>query len=287
MHLEAENEVYTDAEVEYDWKSAPNTRTGNFRFFSQVQSRFLPEKRDIIIYLPPGYEDHGDRRYPVLYMHDGQNLFDSVTAFGGREWSMDETAERLIHDNAIEPVIIVGINNTGIHRIDEYTPTRDRRQKTGGQAESYGKLLVEDLKPFVDHQFRTLPDRENTGLGGSSLGGLVTLYLGVTYPETFGKLAVISPAVWWDRKVIVRMVNKLSKPLKQRVWLDMGTDESRTGIKDARILREALVSKGWLLGSDLHYHEADGADHSEWAWSQRVEPILRYLFPPRVVTLDE
>lgn len=266
---------------EQDWGSAPNTRTGNFRFFAQVQSRFLPEKRDIIVYLPPGYEDNAEKRYPVLYMHDGQNLFDSVTAFGGQEWSMDETAERLIHENAIEPIIIVGINNTGIHRIDEYTPTRDGRQKAGGNAAAYGRLVVEDLKPFIDSQFRTLPASATTALGGSSLGGLVTMFLGLTYPLVFGKLAIMSPAVWWDRKTIVKMVNRLSGKFEQQIWLDMGTAESRAGIKDVRILREALVAKGWKLGNDLLYTEAKNADHTEWAWSQRVDPMLRYLFPPK------
>ncbi|HVT04652.1 MAG TPA: alpha/beta hydrolase-fold protein [Thermoanaerobaculia bacterium] len=281
MRSELKLEQHSETREELDWRSAPNTRTGNFRLFSQLQSRFLPEKRDIIVYLPPGYEDNHDRRYPVLYMQDGQNLFDSVTAFGGQEWSLDETAERLILKNQIEPIIIVGINNTGIHRVDEYTPTRERRVKAGGKAKAYGELVVEDLKPFIDHQFRTLSDRDNTALGGSSLGGLVTMYLGIRYPEVFGKLAVISPAVWWDRKVIVKMVNKLRQKLNQRIWLDMGTAESRGGIKDARILREALVAKGWKLGDDLHYLEAKGADHSEWAWSQRVDPILRFLFPPK------
>ena len=130
-------------------------------------------------------------------MQDGQNLFDPETSFiKGNYWRMGETADELILAGEIEPLIIVGIYNTGEHRIDEYTPVEDKRLG-GGQADAYGQMLVEELKPFVDHAYRTLPGTENCGMGGSSLGGLVTLYLGLRYTWMFGKLAVMSPSVWW------------------------------------------------------------------------------------------
>ena len=147
-----------------------------------------------MVYLPPGYVEDTGRTYPVLYMHDGQNLFDPATAFGGNEWRLDDTAEELIERGAIEPLIIVGIYNTGEQRIHEYTPTTDPKLG-GGKADLYGKMLVEEVKPFIEKTYRTLPGPENTGMGGSSLGGLVTLHLGIQYPQVFGKLAVLSPSV--------------------------------------------------------------------------------------------
>ena len=127
-------------------------------------SEFLDRDRDVTVYLPPGYESDDERRYPVLYLHDGQNLFDGTTAFiYGQYWHVGETADALIGARLVEPLIIVGINNTGERRIDEYTPTRDSRRKLGGRADLYGRFLVEELKPFVDSRYRTLADNTNTG----------------------------------------------------------------------------------------------------------------------------
>jgi predicted alpha/beta superfamily hydrolase len=161
------------------------------------QSQVLSEPRDLIVYVPPGYDTDVNQRYPVLYLHDGQNLFDGATAFvPGQDWRVDDTAQELVIARVIEPLIIVGVYNTGEHRVDEYTPTRDRNQGAGGEAGLYGRMLTEELKPFIDRTYRTLPDPVNTGLGGSSLGGLATLYLGLQHPDVFGKLAVLSPSVW-------------------------------------------------------------------------------------------
>jgi predicted alpha/beta superfamily hydrolase len=249
-------------------------------------SRFLPDDRDLIVYLPPGYDSNDSKRYPVLYLHDGQNLFDGATSFiPGMEWRVDETAQSLIASRVIKPLIIVGIYNTGKARLDEYTPTVDARLKAGGRAGLYGRMLVEEVKPFIDRQYRTLRGRTHTGLGGSSLGGLVTLYLGLMHPGTFGKLAVMSPSVWWDNKVILRDVQALSPKPRPKIWLDIGTMEgpnaalAAEATANARLLRDALVAKGWRPGADLMYFEAQGAAHNEQAWSQRVEPMLRYLFP--------
>ena len=142
---------------------------------------------DLLVYLPPRYKAERERRFPVLYMHDGQNLFDPETSFiRGKYWRMGETADALIEAGAIEPLIIVGIYNSGERRIDEYTPLQDRRLG-GGHADAYGRMLVEELKPFIDAQYRTLPGPETCGMGGSSLGGLVTLYLGLRYPGVFSR----------------------------------------------------------------------------------------------------
>ena len=260
----------------------PHTLTGDFRRHAKFHSRFLPTDRDVLVYLPPGYETEKRRRYPVLYLHDGQNLFDGATSFvPGQEWRVDETAQALILSRAIEPLIIVGIYNTGKERVEEYTPSADQKFKVGGRADLYGRLIVEELKPFVDSHYRTKRGAADTGLGGSSLGGLVTLHLGLRYPGVFGKLAVISPSVWWDDHRIVREVQSLRAKPRTRVWLDMGTDEGANATADARLLRDALVGKGWRLDRDLKYFEAAGAKHSEAAWAERVGPMLRFLFPEK------
>jgi predicted alpha/beta superfamily hydrolase len=244
------------------------------------ESQFLSEPRDVVVYVPPGYEQEGDRRYPVLYLHDGQNLFEGATAFvPGQDWHVKDTAGELITSGVIEPLIIVGIYNTGKRRIDEYTPTRDRKQKAGGDAALYGQMLTQELKPFIDSTYRTLPDPANTGLGGSSLGGLVTLFLGLQNPDVFGKLAVLSPSVWWDNRVILKIVRMTDPKPRLSIWLDIGTGEGGKTVVDARALRDELVRAGWIEGRDLKYAEIPEAGHNELAWAERVGPFLQYLFP--------
>lgn len=257
-------------------------------------SECLDHDRDVLVWLPPGYTDvphegsgrgfttdvqHEGSRYPVLYMHDGQNLFEPDTAFQkGEHWRLGETAADLIEAGRIEPLIIVGIYNTGDYRKDEYTPTRDAKLG-GGRADDYGRMIVEELKPFIDRRYRTRPEPQHTGLGGSSLGGLVTLYLGFTYPQVFGRLAVLSPSVWWNRRAILKTVRQSRAKPKSRLWVDMGTAEGKRGLDDARLLKAALVGLGFAGGVDLHYAEFEGATHSEQAWAERVGLMLTWLFP--------
>jgi predicted alpha/beta superfamily hydrolase len=244
-------------------------------------SRLAQEHLDLIVYLPPMYEAEGERRFPVLYMHDGQNLFDPETSFiKGKYWRMGETADALVQAGAIEPLIIVGIYNSGVKRIDEYTPAVDKRLG-GGHADAYGRMLIEELKPFIDAQYQTLPGVENCGMAGSSLGGLVTLYLGLQYPAVFSRLGVVSPAVWWRNRAILKTVAALPQKPGLRIWLDMGTKESKQAVQDTRALRDELIKKGWQTGKDLAYFEAEGAKHTESAWAQRAGPMLQFLFPPR------
>jgi predicted alpha/beta superfamily hydrolase len=145
-------------------------------------------------------------------------------------------------------------------------------------ADLYGRMIVEELKPFIDSTYRTLADRENTGLGGSSLGGLVSLYLGLKRPDVFSKLAIISPSAWWDHRMIIRLVESLDWKPKLRIWLDIGTAEGEA-VRALPVLRDALLEKGWELGEDLKYFEAPDAVHDENAWADRVDPVLRFLFP--------
>lgn len=264
----------------------PHTLTGDIRFHKSFHSKILSNDRDVVVYLPPGYESSSKRRYAILYLHDGQNLFDGATSFiPGKEWRVDETAQSLIIAGKIEPLIIVGIYNAGKARIDEYTPTADQKYKMGGKADLYGRMLVEELKPFIDSTYRTRKDAEHTGLGGSSLGGIVSLYLALKYPDVFGKTAAVSPSVWFANKQIVHYAEALNSKPKTRIWLDMGTKEGQTAeqaqqsVSDARLLKETLQKKGWKSGKDLSYFEAEGAEHNETAWAARVEQILKFLFP--------
>ena len=242
-------------------------------------SRVLDRARDVTVYLPPGYAADAGRRYPVLYMHDGQNLFDPDTAYvRGQHWRLGEMADMLIAEGRVQPLVIVGVNHTGHGRLHEYTPTRDPRLG-GGLAKAYGRLLVDELKPFIDARYRTRREREHTGLGGSSLGGLSTMFLGLRHGDVFGRLAVMSPSVWWGRRAILRYVPKARPRPDTRIWLDMGTAESRHGVADARKLRNALVKAGWREDVDLAYSEPEGGTHSEGAWAHRVGDVLQFLFP--------
>ena len=257
----------------------PGSLAARLSKHQQFVSKVVEERHDLVVYLPPMYEAEGARRFPVLYMQDGQNLFDPETSFiQGNHWRLGETADALIDAGAIEPMVIVGTYNVGVKRIDEYTPVEDKRLG-GGQADAYGRMLVEELKPFIDQRYRTLPGAENCGMGGSSLGGLVTLYLGLRYPTVFSRLAVMSPSVWWRNRTILKTVAALPKKPELRIWLDIGTKESTRAVPDARVLRDALIKKGWQLGQDLAYLEAEGAEHTESAWAERVAPMLRFLFP--------
>lgn len=244
--------------------------------------QFAGHPRTIVVYLPPDYDADRARRYPVLYVQDGQNIFEASTAFAGVEWGMDEAAERLIRSGELAPLIIVGIYNTP-DRVGEYTQVADPSMGGGG-ADTYARFVLEDLKPMIDSTYRTLPDRDNTGVAGSSLGGLVSFYFGMAYSDNFSRIGVVSPAVWWASAEIFNWVRAPRSP-QSRIWLDMGTAEGRTAganerlLKGVRSLRDSLTQCGWVLGESLHYLEADGGQHNETAWGEHVGDVLKFLFP--------
>ena len=248
------------------------------RLHRQFVSAFLPARRDVVIALPPDYF-RSERRYPVLYLQDGQNLFDPTTSFIKESfWDVQTTTDRLIGEAAIEPLIVVGIYNTGIARMEEYTPMRDRNLG-GGKANLYGRLMVEELKPWVDRNYRTLDGPANTGVGGSSLGGLLSLYLGLTWPQVFGRLAVLSPSVWWARGEMLQYVRRTRPEPRPRIWLDVGLGEGPVMIKKCDELHRLLERRGWRKGTEMRYLRVPGARHNEDAWAKRVDPLLRFLFP--------
>jgi len=233
--------------------------------------------RTVTIYLPPGYE-RGEARYPTLYMQDGQNLFEPERAFiPGQHWRLNEAADLAINDLTAKPMIIVGVDHAGPERIDEYTPTRDESRNAGGKAGDYGKFLIDELKPVIDSRYRTLPD--DTAAGGSSLGGLVSLYLGLTRPDVFHRIAAMSASVWWGGKSILEFVDRFEGQ-RPRMWVDVGGREGKDTLRDARALRDRLRAKGWSE-ADLGYLEEPRADHSERAWARRARRVLEFLFPTR------
>lgn len=253
----------------------PIERLHNYSFHSAV----LPDDRTVSVYLPPQYDQQPDRRFPVFYLHDGQNLFDPDTSYvAGHTWRAGTTADALNWAGQAEPIILVGVWNTGMRRMAEYTPTRDYRLG-GGEGHRYGKLLVEELKPWIDSNFRTFPNASDTALGGSSLGGLITLYLGLEYPGVFGKLAVISPSVWWNQRSILGFVAEADLDRRAKIWLDIGTSEGTRHVRDTELLHLRLVQQGWKPGVDLQLVKVASGVHSEDAWAARFDQVLEFLFP--------
>ncbi len=250
-------------------------------------SKFLPQPRTLSVWLPPGYELGPERqRFPVLYMHDGQNLFDPHTAFAGNPWWADEVAEREIRAGRVRPLLIVGVANTA-DRLREYGPRRCGKDRAGDLSREYGRFLVEEVKPFIDATYRTLPEPEHTGVGGSSLGALISLHLCKWYPGVFGRCAALSPSLWWDREYFRQTLAVSPEWLARcRVWLDMGTREGEkamgaaTMVDRARRLTRELSRRGMREGMGFRHEEIEGGLHNEAAWGGRLDRVLRFLFPP-------
>lgn len=258
-----------------------HTLSGRVERHPDFRSEALGGTRRVWVYVPPQYLFEPERRFPVLYLQDGQNVFDGATAFiAGMEWEVDEAAQKLIGEKRIEPLIVVAVDNGGERRAAEYLPTRDPRAGQGGRADVYGRMLVSELKPWIDRTYRTRPGRESTAIGGSSFGAIASLYLGLRHAETFGGIAAVSPSVWWDGEWVLRFVAGLPSKPDTRVWVDVGTSEGPRAVPDTRKLRDALVARGWQEGKDLRHVEAEGAEHNEAAWARRVPAILEFLFPP-------
>ena len=253
--------------------------TGVIEKLAGFESKTLQNRRNISVYLPPKYAVEKYRRYPVLYMHDGQNVFDGSTSYiPNQEWRADEAAEGLINAGLIEPIIIVGIDNGQAARADEFLPWKIKmgNNEMGGMADLYGKMITDEIMPMVNAKYRTNTGPANTGLLGSSFGGVITSYLGISRPDVFGKLGIVSPSVWVNERQLLKTV----KPVKnrQRIWIDMGTKEGTGGVADARALFDSYKAAGWREGKDITLVIDGNAEHNELAWSRRMMSILTYLF---------
>jgi len=264
------------------------TVTGDIRIHEDFPSTSLGNTRTVLVYLPPGYdEEDEERRYPVLYMHDGQNVFDAGTSFIGVEWGVDEALERMIGEEQVRPLIVVAIYNTG-EREFEYTPTQDAGRGKGGGASLYADFIVDELKPYIDWTYRTKPERLHTGIMGSSLGGIASLYIAWTHPDVFSRVGAMSTAYWWSNSQILTMLEEVDPPPGVRVWLDMGTAEDKSDrnndevpdiIEQHRLARNILMAKGLEIPRTLRYIEEEGAVHNERAWAARFPRAVEFLFP--------
>jgi predicted alpha/beta superfamily hydrolase len=254
-------------------RPASGNVAGNIRVLPGFESPELGNTRDVQVYLPPSYGGSG-RHYPVIYMHDGQNLFDATTSFAG-EWGVDDTLERL-GPEGIE-AIVVAVPNMGDRRIDEYSPYPDGR-RGGGRGDAYLEFLVRSLKPEIDRRFRTRHERTHTGIMGSSMGGLISLYGFLRHADVFGFAGVMSPSLWFAGHAIVGTVTSC-QPWAGKVYLDIGTGEGRPSVRDARQMARLLRRTASRPRLSVMYVEGRGAVHHESAWAGRFERAVRFLLP--------
>jgi predicted alpha/beta superfamily hydrolase len=247
--------------------SSQSLAAGSFKLFRKnISYSSVSLNRDIYVYLPEGYEK-STTRYPVIYMHDGQNLFDPARGYMGQTWKAEATLNDLIARKLISPVIVVAIDNTSA-RMEEYIPEK--------QADAYLDFLVGTVKPMVDHYLKTKTDRTHTAIMGSSLGGLVSLYAGLKHPEIFGRIGALSPSIWWNQRSILGAYQQaVQLPLK--VYLDSGTEGGEQP-QDVRDLAWILEQRGFQKRT-LYYFIQQGAQHSEYFWSMRLPLALQFLFP--------
>lgn len=254
----------------------------------EVSSRILGS-REVVVYLPPGYSEKDSFAYPLALLQDGQNIFDPRTAVFGVDWGVDETAERLIAEQQIRPVILVAVYNSR-DRIIEYTPFADPEHGGGGAA-LYEEFLIEELLPFLQSRYSLSHRAEDRAVIGSSLGGLLALHLGWSHPKLFGAVGSLSPSLWWGRRGMISGFAGAAPPSpRPMIWIDGGTLENEEDandngvpdlIDDLRTMRAVLLSHGYELEKDLMYREVEGQRHDEKAWSLRVGDVLKALFPTR------
>ena len=260
------------------------TATGDLRIHP-FHSRIYRNDRFLRVWLPPGYDDaqNAARQYPVLYLNDGQNLFEPATSFNGVEWRVDETADRLIREQVIAPMIIVGIDNTGKDRLREYMPHRSfQPMMLRVQGTRYPSFLIKEVMPFVERHYRVASGPRTTGLGGSSLGALIALYTVAVSPGIFGRLLLESPSLWASNRQIIRQ-SRTVRRWPERVFLATGSaeagreDRDRSMVDDVQELA-AILHRGGLDARHLRLVVEQGASHHESEWARRFPDALSFLF---------
>lgn len=233
----------------------------------------LNRTRRISIYLPPNYAT-SNKTYPVLYMHDGQNVFDIATSFSG-EWKVDESLNQLF-TNGDQGIIVVAIDNGGSERLNEYSPWINNRYG-GGQGDEYVKFIVETLKPSIDATYRTKPDRENTGIMGSSMGGLISLYAAIEYQNIFGKAGILSPAFWFAPESYTHVSAK-GKQADMKIYLLAGQlEDNGSVVNDITAMYNTLRNAGFSDKEVIRVTHPDG-QHSEWYWAREFPAAYQWLF---------
>ncbi len=267
--------LVVDGEAEVDitvaaWRdrglSVPGriTVTGDVRMHKLFRSKLLELDRDLVVYLPPGYDESG-ARYPVLYMHDGQNLMDESTSYNGNEWRVDETLQTLIAAGNVEPIIVVGVYNSP-DRAFEFVP-KAATADGGGRGELHAKMIATEVKAFIDSRYRTMPDRAHTAVGGAGLGAIAALHAAATQPQTFGHVIAFNP--WdWDGKVeMLGDLNALALKLNQVRC-----------VVDVKELAEAFKQAGMTAGEQYLWIEAAPDENREPDWADRFDEAVLFLY---------
>jgi predicted alpha/beta superfamily hydrolase len=274
-------------EISQQQAAPPNDSvTGDLRLH-EFHSRVFRNTRMLRVWLPPRYDapDNGTRHYPVLYLNDGQNLFDRAIAFAGVEWQVDETADRLIRQEVIPPLIIVGIDNAQGDRIREFLPYRSFHPPVlRPQGKRYPDFLIHQVMPFVRERYRIARGPENTGLGGSSLGALISVYTVMERPGVFGRLLLESPSLFVSKRKILKY-SRGFRPWPEKVFLAIGTRESGREDKDRQVVEdvrefERSLRRAGLDESRLLVKIDEGATHNEGEWAKRFPEALSFLFGP-------
>ncbi len=253
-------------------KQVVSTASSNVHFTpTSIEIPYLKKRRTVRVYFPPNYSTQ--QAFPVIYMFDGQNIFDASTSFAG-EWRVDEILDSLYYHRGFS-CIVVAIYHAESDRITEYTPWPNA-EKVGGDGQKFARFIVKDLKPYIDRHYRTNPDREHTIIIGSSLGGLMSLYLALEYPDVFGKAGIFSPSLWWSEKAF-EQITKYKKKRFQKLYMLGGEKESEKMIQDLR-RAESLLKESGFGDNELNIKVYSDGNHSEWFWSREFPRAINWLF---------
>ena len=239
---------------------------GDVEYHREIFSRIMESNRDLFVWLPAGYNQNISKKYPVLYMHDGQNLIDPKTSFTGKDWQVDETVTRLIKEYKMKEIIVVGIYNNE-DRLEEYSDSEN--------GDNYARFITEELKPFVDSEYRTLADNKNTAIMGSSMGGLASFLIAWKHPEVFSMAGCMSSSFYYNDNKVFKMLDEYTGPKKHiKFYIDHGED----GLIRGQKMFCKLTQMGYVIGSDLDYFYARSAEHNETEWAKRLERPLIFFF---------
>ena len=252
----------------------PATASANVRLLAPFKMTGLNRSRQVRLYLPPDYH-LSQQRYPVLYLHDGQNVFDEATAYAG-EWGVDETLNQLAAQGWLK-LIVVAVDNGGEHRMQEYSGW-DNPRFGKAEGEAYINFIRNELKPYVDRHFRTLPEAADTGIMGSSMGGLISHYALFNRPGTFSKAGIFSPSYWYSEAVYAK-TNMQVLPKQSRISLLVGTKEGREMVSNTLKMADLLRSQG-LANAQLSVKVVPEAEHNEAFWRSEFADAVLYLFNP-------
>lgn len=258
-------------------KGPPTTPEAHITFLGNFGQKSLGRDRPVWVHRPEGYKK--SRSYPVLYMLDGQNVFDPSTAAFGEEWGADEAHDQLLKAKKIIPVVIVAIGNSA-GRMYEYTPDKDPNYSSGGGLHKLEMMIQQEIEPALRKKYSIKKGPKNRGIMGSSLGGLAAFHLALRHPDRYGVVGVISPSFWWNKRSTLTAIKKVKK-LKRahRMWMDMGTKEGdgATPVRDLKDVAAQLRKKGYKA-SELKIFIDKNATHSEPSWRKRLPRVLSFLY---------